>query len=96
MSFGVAWVWVIDPVSRAGQVYSPNSGAAVDDTIFSTGMFSIDLSVPSFERQQGAQQSFDHGHRAAFRSVAASRANLTLIVMTIRAGGSQSGSARAC
>jgi Uma2 family endonuclease len=44
LSFGVKWVWVIDPVSRRGQVHGPNSVASVEDHIFSTDLFSVDLS----------------------------------------------------
>jgi Uma2 family endonuclease len=44
LNFGVAWVWVIDPVSRAGQVHGRNGVVSVDDRIFSTDRFSVDLS----------------------------------------------------
>jgi Uma2 family endonuclease len=44
LSFGASWVWVIDAVSRAGQVHGRNSVAAVEDRIFSTDLFSVDLS----------------------------------------------------
>jgi Uma2 family endonuclease len=44
LSFGVKWVWVIDPVSRGGQVHADNSMARVEDGIFSTDLFSLDLS----------------------------------------------------
>jgi Uma2 family endonuclease len=44
LGFGVTWVWVIDPVSRAGQIHGQNSLAAVEDGIFSTDQFRIDLS----------------------------------------------------
>jgi Uma2 family endonuclease len=44
LSFGVNWVWVIDPVSRAGQVHCPNSVVSVEDRVFSTDRFSVDLS----------------------------------------------------
>ena len=44
LKFGVSWVWVIDPVSR-GQVHTGNSVAAVDDRIFSTDLFTVDLSL---------------------------------------------------
>jgi Uma2 family endonuclease len=42
LSFGVNWVWVIDPVSRAGQVHR-NTVSAVEDMIFSTDLFSVNL-----------------------------------------------------
>jgi Uma2 family endonuclease len=44
LSFGVQWVWVIDPVSRTGQIHGQNSLAAVEDGNFSTDLFSVDLS----------------------------------------------------
>jgi Uma2 family endonuclease len=44
LSFGVKWVWVIDPVSRAGQVHSQTGVASVEDKAFSTDLFSVDLS----------------------------------------------------
>ena len=44
VNFGVAWVWVIDPVSRTGQVHGPNGVANIEDRIFSTDRFSLDLS----------------------------------------------------
>jgi Uma2 family endonuclease len=45
LNFGVAWVWVIDPVSRTGQVHGPNGVANIEDRIFSTDRFSVDLSI---------------------------------------------------
>ena len=48
LNFGVEWVWVIDPVSLAGQVHSRNSGVNVEDRIFSTDKFSVDLSNVEF------------------------------------------------
>ena len=44
LHFGVAWVWVIDPVSLTGQVHSVNGVVTVEDRIFSTDRFRIDLS----------------------------------------------------
>jgi Uma2 family endonuclease len=44
LHFGVAWVWVIDPVSLTGQVHSGNGVVSIEDRIFSTDRFSIDLS----------------------------------------------------
>ena len=44
MSFGVNWVWVIDPVSRTGQIHGRNSVVGVEGGIFSTELFSIDIS----------------------------------------------------
>jgi hypothetical protein len=39
---------VIDPVSRSGQGHGNNSVASVDDGIFSTDLFSVDLSRAEF------------------------------------------------
>jgi Uma2 family endonuclease len=47
LSFGVEWVWVIDPVSLSGYVHGQNSVANVD-RIFSTDRFSVDLSTVEF------------------------------------------------
>jgi Uma2 family endonuclease len=44
LSFGVSWVWVIDPVSRTGQVHTVNSVAGVRDKVFSTDQFQVDVS----------------------------------------------------
>jgi Uma2 family endonuclease len=43
LGFGVSWVWVIDPVSLAGQVHGPAGITAVDNRIFFTDRFEIDL-----------------------------------------------------
>jgi hypothetical protein len=48
LHFGVAWVWVIDPVSLTGQVHSRNSVINVEDSIFSTDRFSGDISQTEF------------------------------------------------
>ncbi|HWF11236.1 MAG TPA: Uma2 family endonuclease [Bryobacteraceae bacterium] len=42
LQFAVEWVWVIDPVSRSGQVHS-RSGVANVEGAFSTDRFEIDL-----------------------------------------------------
>jgi Uma2 family endonuclease len=47
LSFGVEWIWVIDPVSLSGQVHSQSSVANID-RIFSTDRFSVDLSTVEF------------------------------------------------
>jgi Uma2 family endonuclease len=44
LHFGVSWVWIIDPVSLAGQVHSQNGVVSIEDRVFSTERFSIDLS----------------------------------------------------
>jgi len=48
LDFGVAWIWVIDPVSLSGQVHSRNGVASVEDHIFSTDRFDVDLSNAEF------------------------------------------------
>jgi Uma2 family endonuclease len=45
LNFGVTWVWVIDPASRTGQVHGPNGVANIEDRVFSTDRFSVDLSI---------------------------------------------------
>lgn len=45
LNFGVAWVWVIDPASRTGQVHGPDGVANIEDRIFFTDRFSVDLSI---------------------------------------------------
>jgi Uma2 family endonuclease len=44
LNFGVEWVWVVDPVSLAGQVHSRTSVANIENRIFSTDRFTVDLS----------------------------------------------------
>ena len=48
LNFGVAWVWVIDPVSLSGQVHSRNGVVSVEDHIFTTDRFEVDLSKAEF------------------------------------------------
>jgi Uma2 family endonuclease len=48
LNFGVAWVWVIDPVSLTGQVHSRTGVVNIEDRIFPTDRFSIDLSKAEF------------------------------------------------
>jgi Uma2 family endonuclease len=48
LSFGVKWVWVIDPVSRSGQIHGADSVARAENGIFSTDLFSVDLSGAEF------------------------------------------------
>lgn len=48
LSFGVEWVWVIDPVSLSGQVHSQTAVTNAADRIFSTDRFSVDLSKVEF------------------------------------------------
>ncbi len=48
LNFGVAWVWVIDPISLSGQVHSRNGVVSIEDRIFSTDRFSLDLSKAEF------------------------------------------------
>jgi Uma2 family endonuclease len=44
LNFGVSWVWVIDPVSLSGQVHSRAGLANIEDHIFSTDRFRVDVS----------------------------------------------------
>jgi len=48
LSFGVSWVWVVDPVSRTGQVHGVSSVASVKDGVFSTDQFHVDVSSAEF------------------------------------------------
>jgi Uma2 family endonuclease len=48
LSFGVKWVWVVDPISRRGQIHGPDGVASPEDGIFSTDLFSVDLSRAEF------------------------------------------------
>jgi len=41
-------VWVIDPASLTGQVHSRSSVASVENKIFSTDRFSVDLAGVEF------------------------------------------------
>jgi Uma2 family endonuclease len=45
LAFGVEWVWVIDPLTRTGQIHSPSAVKTVDNGIFSTDRFKVDLSA---------------------------------------------------
>jgi Uma2 family endonuclease len=44
-AFGVNWVWVIDPVTRAGQVHGPDSAKTIENGIFFTDRFEVDLTA---------------------------------------------------
>jgi len=48
LNFGVAWVWVIDPVSLTGQVHSRNEVVSTEDGIFTTDRFRVDISKAEF------------------------------------------------
>jgi len=52
LNFGAAWVWVIDPVSLSGQVHSRNGVVSVEDRIFSTDRFDVDLSKAEFRSKR--------------------------------------------
>lgn len=45
LQFGVSWVWVIDPVTRTGQVHTTAQITAVDNGKFFTDQFEIDLAA---------------------------------------------------
>ena len=51
ISFGVPWVWVIDPLSLTGQISRTRGGVtSVDNRIFFTDRFEVDLtSVPGLD-----------------------------------------------
>jgi Uma2 family endonuclease len=44
LHFGVSWVWVIDPVALTGQVHAQSGVVSIEDRIFATDRFSVDLS----------------------------------------------------
>ena len=48
LHFGVDWIWGIDPVSLTGEVHSRDGVVRVEDRIFATDRFSIDLSGAEF------------------------------------------------
>ncbi len=48
LHFGVAWVLVIDPVSLTGQIHSRSGVVRVEDRIFATDCFSVDLLKTEF------------------------------------------------
>jgi Uma2 family endonuclease len=48
LHFGVEWVWVIDPVSLAGESHSRKGVGIIEDRVFTTDRFSIDLSKVEF------------------------------------------------
>jgi Uma2 family endonuclease len=43
LAFGVEWVWVIDPVTRNGEIHSQTGIAAVENRIFTAGQIEDDL-----------------------------------------------------
>lgn len=48
LNFGAQWVWMIDPASLSGQIHSQTDGVNVEDRIFLTDRFSVDLSKVEF------------------------------------------------
>jgi len=48
LSFGVQWVWVIDPTTCTGQIHSRNRVTTVEDKIFSTDRFQVNLADVEF------------------------------------------------
>jgi Uma2 family endonuclease len=44
LNFGVLYIWVIDPTSGAGEIYTPNRIAKIANGQFSAGEIHIDLS----------------------------------------------------
>jgi hypothetical protein len=45
LAFGVAWIWVIDPVTRTGQIHGPGGITAIENKVFFTDRFEIDLAA---------------------------------------------------
>jgi Uma2 family endonuclease len=45
LAWGAGWVWVIDPFTRTGQIHTRNGVSRVEDGVFSTDLFEIDLSA---------------------------------------------------
>lgn len=45
LTFGVKWVWVIDPVTRTGQVHSCEGVKSVENGVFSTDRLEVDLTA---------------------------------------------------
>jgi Uma2 family endonuclease len=43
LQFGVPWVWVIDPLTRAGRIHTPTGITAVESGKFFTNRFEVDL-----------------------------------------------------
>lgn len=48
LAFGVGWVWVIEPVTRTGQIHSRTGVSSVENRIFVTDRFQIDLAAVGF------------------------------------------------
>jgi Uma2 family endonuclease len=47
-AFGVEWIWIVDPVTLRGEVYSHGKATLVSDGIFSTDRFHVDLNEVEF------------------------------------------------
>ncbi len=43
LDLGVPWIWVIDPLSGQGQVYTQSGASRVKDRIFKTDRFTVSL-----------------------------------------------------
>jgi Uma2 family endonuclease len=48
LAFGVAWAWVIDPVTCNGEIHTPAGVSAVENRVFTTDRFRIDLANVEF------------------------------------------------
>lgn len=48
LEFGVEWVWVIDPPTCRGQIHTRTGVSAIENRIFTTGRFQLDLSAVEF------------------------------------------------
>jgi Uma2 family endonuclease len=45
LHFGMAWVWVVDPVTRTGQIHSSTTVSSVENGRFFTDRFEVDLAA---------------------------------------------------
>jgi Uma2 family endonuclease len=48
LAFGVEWVWVIDPVTCTGEIHATAGASSVEDRVFTTDRFRIDLAQVEF------------------------------------------------
>jgi Uma2 family endonuclease len=48
LSFGVEWVWIIDPVTCAGEIHTQAGVSRVEDRVFTTDRFRADLAMVKF------------------------------------------------
>lgn len=48
LSFGVPWIWIIDPETCLGEIHSRSGVSTVSDMVFSAGKVVVDLSAVEF------------------------------------------------